>query len=707
MTRRLRRIASRALRSASRNRAAVTQLVKDPNKQARREATRLWKAGKREASLEVLRRALLQHGHDATTWHVYGSRMLQTRRPDVALEAFKNAVELDPTRTESLELLQNMADRKGAKSGRVDMKQALDRLAAAVPGRTEIHRDALSLFIQSDHQKGLAALASSQDPVVKLALRLNGAPQEEWPRLATDAETGTFTMAQVFVLLARGGINKAGIALEGVPNDLIPVFSVRLALRKALRKGQNGRAQTLLRHYRRARPDDAWAKRKLLETEVSDEEGQRILEKGFQFPTGRRPAPYTKRPERIFYNVHASLPYHSAGYAARTHGVLSALRRAGWDVEGVTRLGYPFDMAGRKPESEIPAVDQVDGVTYRRLTTTPDREPKHPVSAYIERYSSALERLADDRRPAVLHAATNYRNGLAAVVTGRRLGIPSIYEVRGLWEITRVSRDPFWSEGDKFKLTSRLELDAAAGATRVMAITNALKDEMVRRGIPAEKIDVVPNGVDTERFLPVPRDEALARRLGLEGKVVIGYVGSLLEYEGLDLLVQAAAELQRERDDFAVLVVGDGPDSARLRDQVDKARLGGVVQFAGRVPHDEVESYYSVIDLCPLPRLPLPVCEMVSPLKPFEAMAMGKVVVASDVAALAEIVEDGSNGMLFTKGDVVSLTSKLRTLLDDAELRGRLSSQARDWVVQHRRWDVLARGISEIYEDLGARRASA
>src|SRR5690606_15654402 len=160
-------------------------------------------------------------------------------------------------------------------------------------------------------------------------------------------------------------------------------------------------------------------------------------------------------------------------------------------------------------------------VDYFRLLSGRDIEKKNPFYFYVERYRTALKHLAMQERPAVIHAASNHWNGLAAVAAANELGLPSIYEVRGLWEITRGSRDPEWATSDMFRFIARREADAARGATKVFAITNALRDEMIARGVDGDKITVLPNGVDSDRFRPIERDEGLARELGVENKTVI------------------------------------------------------------------------------------------------------------------------------------------------------------------------------------------
>ena len=323
------------------------------------------------------------------------------------------------------------------------------------------------------------------------------------------------------------------------------------------------------------------------------------------------------------------------------------------------------------------------------------------MKSYIEKYAENLHQLCMTLRPSILHGASNHMNGHAVNLVAQELGIPSVYEVRGLWEITRISRQPKWKEGDYYKLMSNMEAKAAKDATAVICITQALADEMVSRGVDSNKITLVHNGVHVDRFTPRLADRDLAKKLGTEGNVVIGYVGSIVDYEGLNLLIEASENLiQRGIENFKVLIVGDGAVAASLENIASKSSASEHFIFTGRVPHEEVESYYSLIDIAPFPRLSLPVTEMVSPLKPFEAMAMEKLVIASDVAALEEIVNHEVTGLLFKKDDVNSLTDALELGITDSRLRNKLGKQAREWVKEERDWPILAKKITNLYESL-------
>jgi PEP-CTERM/exosortase A-associated glycosyltransferase len=424
---------------------------------------------------------------------------------------------------------------------------------------------------------------------------------------------------------------------------------------------------------------------------------------GWTAPPRAAATSYEPRERSACYLLQNSLPFATAGYATRTHGLLTALTRLGWDVHAVTKLGYPYD--GWEPDDprRPAAADLIDGVPYHRLNDGPGRYLKWPLDPYIEDYAGRVAALAAQHRAGVIHAASNYRNGFAAITAAHRLGLPAVYEVRGLWELTRTSRQSGFEASEMFHLTAQLEAAACQQADHVLAITAAVRADLIARGISEKRVSVLPNGVDSARFRPRPRDEELAAQLGMAGRVVIGYVGSILDYEGIDTLLHAVAALRRSHPDFRVLIVGAGDAHAACLELRDELGLAETVTFTGRVPHDEVERYYSVIDIAPFARKPLPVCEMVSPLKPFEAMAMGKVPVVSSVAALAEIVDDGRTGLVFDKGDATSLAAALVRLLDDDALRTRLGLQAREWVVRHRDWSAVVQTLDELYAELTAR----
>jgi glycosyltransferase involved in cell wall biosynthesis len=414
-------------------------------------------------------------------------------------------------------------------------------------------------------------------------------------------------------------------------------------------------------------------------------------------PMGTAQQPAT--PGKSVYFLHFSLPYTSVGYATRSHGLIAGIQAAGYDVRPYTRPGFPHDFKPELEAATLPEVDHVDGIDYRRLLDGSRRGNSE--SEYLLSSIDAYERVLRAERPELVHAASNYVTALPALLAARRLGLPFIYEIRGFWEITRSSRDSEFENSARFAMMRQFEGLVARAADHVFTLTSAMKAELIQRGVRPERISLVHNGVDPQRFLPCEPHQHLASRLGLSRSVpVIGYVGSFVDYEGLDDLLRACGLLSRRNIDFRLLLVGDGAVMNELQRLVQDEGLEQRAILTGRVPHDEVGAYYSLVDICPFPRKPWEVCEMVSPLKPFEAMAMQKAVVVSSTHALGEIVSDGQNGLVFQKGSVDSLADCLERLVKDLALRQRLERQGRDWVLEHRTWQAAGRVVVAGYRDV-------
>ncbi len=409
---------------------------------------------------------------------------------------------------------------------------------------------------------------------------------------------------------------------------------------------------------------------------------------------------YVPSKKTVLYLLHHSLPYNGSGYSVRSHEILSALKHSNCNVYGVTRLGFPWDLMS-KTSATVLEKEYVDNVEYLRLPSDSKGLRQIPLRDYMEAYLDAVLSLAKDYKPSIIHAASNYIDGNVGVKAAQILGIPSIYEARGLWEITRISRQPWWENSDEFAMCERLETEACLNASMVISITPALKKYLIQnRGIEENKIKVIPNGVNATRFMPISRDHEMECRYGLTEKTVIGFVGSINEYEGLEHLFYAAKLLFRYRDDFRILIVGDGRYYDKLKIVCSKLKIDDKVIFTGRVPYDQVERFYSLIDIAPFPRKGSLVCELVSPLKPFEAMAMAKCVVVSNVEALADIIEDGKTGLVFEKDNRNDLTKVLKNLLDNPVRREYLAANGRTWVLSNRDWAQLGGKVQELYMDL-------
>lgn len=428
-----------------------------------------------------------------------------------------------------------------------------------------------------------------------------------------------------------------------------------------------------------------------------------IAQDGWSVPP-RAPEPYGEVDPQVIVSVLGqSLPLRSGGYATRSHGVLTSMAAHGWTMQAITKWGFPYDLWWEPDDPrEVPSVDVVDSIPYHRNLEPGRRSyPRHPLVETVEGTARGVEALVREHGAGLVHASSLYDVGLGALTAARRLGIPFIYEMRGLKQLLDEDRGPGVPPSPRVQYLDVLESTVAREADALLVITQALGDRMVGFGVDPERIVVVSNGVHPDRFEPRPRDSELEASLGLEGLSVIGYVGSFVRYEGLDDLLLAAAELVAAgRDDFRVLLVGDGGSFDRVQNLATELGIADRVIFTGRVPHDQVDRYISLIDIAPFPRKPMLVCEMISPIKPFESMAMSKAVVVSDVAALAEIVQDGVTGRSFRKGDVGALAAVLAELLDDPDQRRRLGETAREWVLEHRTWSRVTQAVDTTYRRL-------
>lgn len=408
-------------------------------------------------------------------------------------------------------------------------------------------------------------------------------------------------------------------------------------------------------------------------------------------------APPVDRVDRRVLNLLAySLPYTSNGYATRSHGLLTAVQGLGWDTRPFTRPGYPADSDAALQDVPLPPSDGIDTLTYGRLFRSSRRQLGQ--MAYLHAAADEIREQATAFRVQLVHAASNYMTALPACLAAREAGLPFVYEVRGFWDVTRISNDPAFAQTTEYRYLRRFESALLARADALVTLTDTMKIELVARGASADRIFVAPNAVDAERLTPLPRSAAQALELHLPpGIPVIGYVGSFVDYEGLDDLVEACCLLRDSGKPFHLLLVGDGLAWSAIRDLIEARGLQSCATLTGRVAHELVASAYAAIDVCPFPRKPWPVCELVSPLKPLEAMALEKAVVVSSVSAMAEMVQAGSTGEIYAKGDARALASALGQLLDDPQRAREMGQMARRWVLDHRTWQASAAAVEKAY----------
>ncbi|MDX1734898.1 MAG: glycosyltransferase, exosortase A system-associated [Halioglobus sp.] len=394
-----------------------------------------------------------------------------------------------------------------------------------------------------------------------------------------------------------------------------------------------------------------------------------------------------------------SIPLQS-GYTFRSRAIIREQRKLGWETIQVTG---PKHNQGVNKDGAMPLKEQVEDLEFYRCGEL-GKLGDLPVLGQFEVIRVLARRLmevARAERPDVIHAHSPALNGAAAIRVGRALKIPVVYEVRGFWEDAAVSHGTSAEWGLRYRMTRALETWVLKRADQVTCICDGIRSDLIARGIPLEKITIIANAVDAGRFQPVTgRDERIEQTYGLAGKKVIAFIGSFYDYEGLDLLVEAMPRLMRERPDVRLLLVGGGQVEAQLREQVARLGIKDKVVMTGRVPHEEVESYYSVTDILVYPRKSMRLTDLVTPLKPLEAMAQKSMFLASDVGGHRELVRDGVTGTLFRADDLDDLVNSLLRLLDEEEKWPAMRDAGRNFVEFERTWANSVARLEGVYARL-------
>jgi PEP-CTERM/exosortase A-associated glycosyltransferase len=395
---------------------------------------------------------------------------------------------------------------------------------------------------------------------------------------------------------------------------------------------------------------------------------------------------------RVLHLLTNSLPATQSGYTLRSASVMGAFATIGFEPHVVTRAGYPSNVM----KLGAPDREEVNGVVYHRI------EPDAGLivgAALARRTAEGMDRLVGELAPVAIHTTTNHLNSRIAHAVAARRGIPVVYEVRGFIEETFASRfGPGGELTERYRREREAETAAMLRADALATLSETMRAEMIERGVPAEKIVVIPNAVDVDDFTARPKDEAIAAEIGIApDETVVGYISSIVGYEGIRHLIDAVVELRRRgRTKVRLLIVGDGVVRPELERQAAELGLDDAI-FTGRVPHEAVKRYYSLIDVFVVPRTADRVCQLVTPMKPYEAMAMERAIVVSDVAALREIVADGETGRVFRAEDPLAIADVLADLIDDPAERRRLGANARAWVSEHRTWRANAERYRELY----------
>jgi len=397
------------------------------------------------------------------------------------------------------------------------------------------------------------------------------------------------------------------------------------------------------------------------------------------------------RPLRVLHVLDHSLPLHS-GYTFRTIAILGQQRAFGWET---------FQLTGPKQGSGRVREQHIDDWIFHRTPPASGVTAKLPIVQYrylMKALQTRLAEVVESVRPNIIHAHSPVLNALPALAVGRATGIPVVYEVRAFWEDAAVDLGTAREWGPRYRLTRALETRALQRADAVTTICDGLRGDMLKRGIPADKITVIPNAVDLSQFrFTATADAELMQTYGLTRGNTLGFAGSFYAYEGLDILLRAMTLVLRAVPQARLLLLGGGPQEAELRALATRLDLDRVVHFAGRVPHSEMIRYYSAMDVMVYPRVSRRLTDLVTPLKPLEAMAMGKLVVASDVGGHRELIRDGQNGHLFSAGSDEALAHCLIKQLNAPETWRGVITNGREYVASERTWKASVERYRAVY----------
>lgn len=400
---------------------------------------------------------------------------------------------------------------------------------------------------------------------------------------------------------------------------------------------------------------------------------------------------------KILHILDHSIPLQS-GYTFRTRNILRHQRELGW---------YTTHVTGLKHIAENPSLsEEVDGLHFYRTQVTGGLMAKLPVLNQwhvIQTLAKRIEEVIEQEKPDVLHAHSPALNGLAALQANKKFNLPVVYECRAFWEDAAVDHGTSKEKGLRYRLTRAMESKVFRQVTAVTTICEGLRQDIVGRGIPADKVTVIPNAVDVEHFsVGAQSDPVMKEKLGLSGKTVLGFIGSFYAYEGLPLLLEALPKMVENDPNLRLLLVGGGPQEALIKSKITELGLQDIVVMTGRVPHSEVQHYYNLVDVFVYPRLSMRLTDLVTPLKPLEAMAQGKLVVASDVGGHKELINHGQNGCLFQADNADELARVVTDLLAAKDSWPDIKVNGRRYVEEERNWANSVSRYQKVYGDIQA-----
>ena len=396
---------------------------------------------------------------------------------------------------------------------------------------------------------------------------------------------------------------------------------------------------------------------------------------------------------KILHILDHSLPLHS-GYTFRSQNIFRVQLMRGWHPVILTSPKHEESWKGPWKKRE-----EIGGIRYYRTGALPHNVfPLEGELRLMIALGRRIREVVEIEKPDLLHVHSPVLNAIPAFRVARKLGLPLVYEIRAFWEDAAVDHGTYAEGSWKYRLLRSIETLVCRKVDCIAILCRGLKNDLIKRGIHEEKITVVFNGVNTDDFSACELDGEHQKAWKLDGNKVIGFIGSFYRYEGLDLLVDAFARLTATRSDIMLLLVGGGEMEAELKRQIRQLNIEEKVIMPGRIPHDQIAGVYASVDILAYPRYSMRLTELVTPLKPLEAMAMGKAIVASDVGGHRELIQHGKTGLLFPAGDISGLTESLARLLDDDILLHNMQQKGITWVKQEHTWDKTTSVYQDIYD---------
>jgi len=409
---------------------------------------------------------------------------------------------------------------------------------------------------------------------------------------------------------------------------------------------------------------------------------------------------------KIFHLLNVSLPDLS-GYSIRSHNILKHQKEY-CHIYAITEPAYI--------QKKTP--DNIENILYFRFPPTKGYQLFfNPKIKKIVRKAQilnwyyrtifkntlfSLKKLITFYKPDILHVHSSHFYGYYISKIAKKLKIPFIFEVRGFLEDTHVGLGILKQGSLQYNNKKKFRLKIIKKADAVITLGHAMKKELISQGVDKNKIKIVPNGVDIKELHPKPPKISLKEKLSIKNEKTLGYVGSIRRIEGIEILLEAMKVIKKEINDAILLIVGPGDPIYinELKNISKKLKINNCVKFLGPVPNSEIDDYYSILDICIIPRLNIRVNRLVTPLKPLEVMAMGKVLVVSDLPALKELVKSNISGVFFKAENSENLAKKIIHLILNPNQMERLGKSSRQFVKNNFDWHLNIKKYITLYETL-------